>query len=286
MRVLIVGSDNALGQELHSILLHQGRLDVVALASPDCRWKSERQVKKALRRADCELLVDTRILASADGSEQLHDLDIDRTNWLARICQRDGIGYIYLSSARLFSGSVERQYTEDDYPDSEDTLGELLLWCEGAVRDSCERHLLLRLGPVLSHRGENAFTRMLNQIMQGGTLSLDSQQRGCPVAASDAARIVAGLLDQLSAGAEVWGIYHYGSSDVTNCFEFAEVLLATASGYAQCNADQVELTRVMGGGNPVNRILDCTKISNTFAIKQVSWRNAIAGNIKQYFEPV
>jgi len=283
VRILIVGSDTALGEALQDFLLAQGRHSVEVLPLGDCRWKSERQAKKALRRANSELVVDARIVAAADSGEIIHDLDINRTLWLAKASHRNKVGYLYLSSSRVFSGSVERLYSEDDYPDNEGVLGELLLRSETAVRDNCERYLLLRLGPVFFHQNSNVLTRMLAQLVAGETLRLGNNLRGSPVVASDAARVVSAVIDQLSTGADVWGIYHYCSSEVTNCYEFAESLLASATQYSEFSAGAVELAKPGETTVNLNRALDCGKIRNTFAIKQVAWRSFIAGSVKNYF---
>ena len=283
MRILIVGSDTSLGDALLDFLLTQGRHAVEVLPLGDCRWKSERQAKKALRRANCELVIDARIVAAADGDEIIHDLDIDRTLWLARASHRNNVGYLYLSSSRVFSGTVERLYSEDDYPDDEGVLGELLLRSETAVRDNCERHLILRLGPVFSHRYSNALTRMLGQLAEGGSVCMGNNLQGSPVVAEDAARVVSAVADQLSTHADVWGIYHYCSSEVTNCYEFAESLLASASQYSEFQPGVVEMEKADESPAVLNRALDCAKIRSTFAIKQVAWRSFVAGSVKNYF---
>jgi dTDP-4-dehydrorhamnose reductase len=46
----------------------------------------------------------------------------------------------------------------------------------------------------------------------------------------------------------------------------------------------VQLQRQPEGLLPLNRSLNCSKIRNTFAIKQAHWRSAIPGNVKKYYE--
>ena len=250
----------------------------------ECRWKSERQAKKALVRASCQYVVDTRIGYMADGGDPVHDLDLNRTLWLAKSCQKNKMAYFYLSSSRVFSGNLGRLYKEDDFPDNEESLAGLLLRAETAVKDHSDQHLILRLGPVFSHRGVNVLTHMLRQFKAGESLMLDNHLRGAPVAASDAARVVSGLLDQFSTGAQSWGIYHYCSSDTTNCYEFAEVLLAAASQFCEFPAGAVKLNRQENPPARINRSLDCARLRNTFAIKQRPWRGFVADTVKHYFE--
>lgn len=283
MRVLLIGSDTTLGVALEQHLSRWGRHDYECVTFAASRWKSERHAKKVIRRCQPDLLIDARIQGAVDSGEPLFEPDIDRCHWLAKACQRNGVAYFLLSSSRVFAGQQERPYAEDDLPDNEGTLGSMLQQSEQRVRATCDRHVILRLGPVFSHRGRNLFTNLMAQLHSGGKLSLDSSQHGCPVAASDAARIIAGVLDQLSAGAETWGNYHYCSPDTTNCYEFTQVLLTAASSFAEFDPEAVTLCEEPGEQG-ISRRLDCSRLRNTFAIKQLSWRSFVADALKLYFD--
>jgi len=284
LRVLILGSDTPLGRASAAVQEQWGRHDMVLLSRAACRWKSERQAKKAVVRTKCDIVVDVRIEAAGDGGDQIQELDLNRCRWVAKACQRTEIVYLYVSSSRVFSGQFNRAYTEEDYPDNEETVGVLLASAEQLVRDICERHLILRMGPIFSHEGTNLITQMLGPMGRGSSLMLDNNLRGGPVAADDAARVIFALLDQLSTGVEPWGIYNYCSSDTATYYEFAEALLASASQFSEFSPAAVQLEREPDGLVPLNRALNCSKIRNTFAIKQVSWRSTIADIVKQYYE--
>ena len=283
MRVLLLGSDTPLGQALTDYLEHLGRHEQVEMSRSACRWKSERRAKKAVIRAKSEVVVDMRIEAAGDGGDPIQELDLKRCHWVAKACQRSAMPYLYISSSRVFSGQLDRPYSEEDEPDSEETVGQLLAGAEKLVRESCERHLILRLGPVFSYEGTNLITQMLGPMLEGGSLVLDNNLRGCPVAAADGARVLSAVLDQLGTGMEPWGIFHYGSSDTATYYEFAEALLASASQFSEFSSSAVQLEREPEGLAPLNRMLECGKIRNTFAIKQVPWRNTIADIVKQYY---
>jgi len=249
--VLILGSDTPLGHALVKLMQHLGRHETVLLTRAACRWKSERQAKKAVVRAKCDIVVDLRISAAADGLDQLQELDLKRCRWLAKACQRGNKTYLFTSNSRVFSGQLDRPYTEEDYPDNETGIGEMLAGAEQMVRDGCERHLILRLGPVFSFKGTNLITQMLGELgEQGGSLVMDNNLRGCPVAAEDGARVVSALLDQLSTGMEASGIFHYCSSDTATYYEFAEALLASASQFSEFSPTAVQLQRQPDGFSP------------------------------------
>lgn len=284
MRVLILGADTPLGRALAERQEHEGRHEIVLMSRSACRWKSERQAKKSVVRGKCDIVVDVRIEAAGDGGDQIQELDLKRCHWVAKACQRSNFTYLLVSSSRVFSGQLDRAYAEEDAPDNQETIGQLLSTAEELVKVSCERHLIVRLGPIFSYEGTNLITQMLGSMLEGASLTLDNNLRGCPVAAGDGARVLSALLDQLSTGVEPWGIYHYCSSDTATYYEFAEALLACASQFSDFSPAAVQLEREPDGLAPLNRALSCSKIRNTFAIKQVPWRSAIAEIVKQYYE--
>lgn len=284
VRVLLLGSDTPLGNALlerHHLLQRHEMLPSTLSA---CRWKSERQAKKSVVRAKCDIVVDLRIEAAADGGISIQERDLQRCRWVAKACQRNDSAYLYVSSSRVFSGALGRHYNEDDQPDNEESIGSLLRRGEDLVAGTCERHLILRLGPVFSYEGTNLVSQMLEPLREGGSLRLDDNLRGSPVAARDGARVLLAMLDQLGTGIEPWGIYHYGSSDTATFYEFAEALLASASQFFEVSASAVQLEREPERLQPLNRALDCTKILNTFAIRQITWRSAMGDIVKQYYD--
>lgn len=284
MRILLLGSDTPLGKAL---VARQGALprhELVPLSQSACRWKSERQAKKSVVRGKCDIVVDVRIEAAGDGGIQIQDLDLKRCRWVAKACQRTDTAYLYVSSSRVFSGLLDRPYVEEDIPDNQESVGQLLQAAEQVVLTTCERHFVLRMGPIFSSEGANLITQLLEPLRGGDSLVLDNNLRGCPVSAYDGARVIMGLLDQLSTGLEPWGIYHYGSSDTATYYEFAEALLAAASQFYEMSASAVQLEREPDGLAPLNRSLDSSKILNTFAIRQVPWRSTIGDVVKSYYD--
>jgi len=264
-------------------LVDLGRHEPVPMTRASCRWKSERLAKKVIRRAAPEIVVDIRIDAAVDSSEEIYELDLKRCHWVAKACQRTATSYLYISSSRVFSGQLDRAYSEEDPPDNDNTVARLLAAGEEAVQEGCDRHMVLRLGPVFSEEGPNLVTELLDTIRNGGSLAMDNSLRGTPVAAQDGARVISALLDQLSTGVEAWGIYHYGSSDTATYYEFAEAMLASASQFAEFDSAAVQLKEQVDESVSRNRALDCRKIRDSFAIKQAPWRAAMADIVKRYY---
>ncbi|MCP4212134.1 MAG: sugar nucleotide-binding protein [Halieaceae bacterium] len=284
MRVLLLGFDTPLGAAIVERQTILGRHELITMSRSACRWKSERQAKKSVVRAKSDIVVDVRVEAAGDSGTQIQQQDLQRCHWVAKACQRSGTAYLFVSSSRVFSGQLDRPYVETDRPDNDETVGQLLAQAEQFVEKACQRHLLLRFGPVFSDGGTNLISQILGPLSDGDSLILDNNLRGCPIAAADGARVILAILDQLGTGLEAWGRYHYGSSDTATYYEFAEALLAAASQFSEFSSSAVQLESESGDLASLDRTLDCALIRNTFAIRQVPWRSAIGDLVKHYYE--
>ncbi len=283
MKVLLIGADTPLGCDLDDFLLQLGRHEVETVSFAASRWKSERRAKKAVLRSRPDLVVDLRVQGALDSTEQLLEQDVERCEWLAKAARRCDAVYFLVSSARIFSGRQERPYPEALEGCGEDGIAEMLRRSEQIIRGRCERHVILRLGPVFSSHGANPLTRILDLLLAGETLALDKGTRSYPVSSKDGARVISGMLDQLSTGAEAWGNFHYCSSDGSNCYEFAEVLLACASQFREFEALEITLEE-REAGQLLTRRLACERLLDTFAIKQVPWRGFVAATVRAFFD--
>lgn len=282
MHILLIAADSPLGVALQSTLARWGRHRVTAVTQSASRWKSERQAKKTARRSDADIIVDLRIPQLMASGESVQPIDVQRTHWLAKVCHRGGIPYLYLSDPRVFSGLLSHAYREQEAPDADDPVGASLIEAEEHVRATCEDHLVLRLGPLFAAFDSNLLTEVLASLSMQAPLSVDDLDQLCPVEVSDAARVISGVLDQLDAGAGIRGTFHYNSPDRTTAYGFAEAVLAAASQFIEVADDAIVRLEHDPERVARNWSLDCRDIRDTFAIKQVAWRGFIGNTVRQY----
>ena len=285
VHILLIAADTPLGVTLQSTLSRWGRHRVSIVSQAVSRWKSERHAKKAIRRVDADIIVDLRTPHLMASGDWVQPIDVQRTHWLAKICSRAAIPYLYLSDPRVFSGRLSHPYREQEAPDADDALGLGLVGAEEHVRATCENHLVLRLGPLFAAFDSNLLTQVLASLSSQAPLAVDDLDQLCPVEASDAARVISGVLDQLDAGAAVTGTFHYNSPDRTTAYGFAEAVLAAASQFIKVADDAIIRLEHDPDRVARNWSLDCREIRDTFAIKQVAWRGFISSTVKLYLAP-
>ena len=285
MRILVLGLDAPLGFSLRAFAAPLMRHEIIGVDMDATRWRRERQVKKLVRRQSVDLILDARLVTQIDGVDPVGQRDIERTQWLAGLAARDQIAYFFLSSARVFSGTLTRPYRETDQPDATDPVGRTLIEVEQLLSGALDEIFILRLGLMFGGRRPNPLARALDALARGDRLKVSEHARGSPVHVAEVARVIHGIIDQIGAGAPRKGLYHYSGIGEVNAYSFMETVLANASQYGPFKdaRELMELTTDDASG--VSSLsLDCAEIRHQFGIQQLSWREFVPRAVQRYIE--
>ncbi|SDX60075.1 SDR family oxidoreductase [Marinobacter mobilis] len=188
---------------------------------------------------------------------------------LAEHAREHGMALLQLSSCYVFDGRKQSAYLASNPGNPFSQLGNWQWECEQALRTLLPRHLILRTGWNLGR-----FIRLASRCHDSGAvLQLSSRFRGQPVAFRDLARVMVAMLQQVDCGAELWGTYQYTCAEEISQYELG-LALVELLGF---DGDVKVMDEVpdWGGLEPENATLGCTKIRNTFGIKQLPWRTQI-----------
>lgn len=188
---------------------------------------------------------------------------------LAEHARQHAMVLVQLTTAYVFDGRKQSAYITSNPGQPFSQLGTWQWECEQAVRTLLPRHLILRTGWSLGR-----FIRKMRELGQEqSTLSLSSRHRGQPVAVHDLARVVTAMILQVDCGAELWGTYQYAGAEEISHYDLGLALLKLAKLPQDLRVlDEVPDWAAL---EPENAILGCTKIRNTFGIKQLPWRTML-----------
>ena len=285
MRILVLGLDSPLGYSLRSFAAPLMRHEIVGVDMDATRWRRERQVKKLIRRQPIDLILDARLVTQIDGVDPVGQPDIERTRWLAELAARDRVDYLFLSSARVFSGKLTRPYRETDQPDATDAVGQTLIEAEELLRGALEHVFILRLGLMFGGRRPNPLARALDALARTDRVKVSEHVRGSPVHVAEVARVIHGIVDQMGAGAPRAGLYHYSGIGEVNAYSFMETVLANASQYQGFEDARELMELVTVEDEPATSLsLDCSAIRHQFGIQQLSWREFVPRAVRRYID--
>lgn len=188
---------------------------------------------------------------------------------LAEYASKRSMALLQLSSCYVFDGRKQSAYITSNPGHPVNELGTWQWESEQAIRALLPRHIILRTGWSLGR-----FIRKVQSSARGTeTLALPGRCTGHPVTFYDLARVVAAVVMQLDCGAEVWGTYQYSGGEEISLYELGLAIVGLPG-----IPESVRIVDDMpkwASLEPVNACLNCTKIRNTFGIKQLPWRKGL-----------
>ncbi|MDI9246200.1 sugar nucleotide-binding protein [Marinobacter sp. CHS3-4] len=189
---------------------------------------------------------------------------------LAEYANAHGMALLQLSSSYVFDGRKQSAYIASNPGQPCNELGNWQWESEQAIRTLLNQHILLRTGWSLGR-----FVSKVQQVAAASdTIQLPGKCRGQPVTVTDLARVITAIVLQIDCGAEVWGTYQYGGAEDISMYELG-LAIAGLQGIPS-GLRVVDDMPKWATLEPANATMICTKIRNTFGIKQLPWRSGLS----------
>lgn len=289
MKLLIVGNKGQLGRELELRGIDAG-FSVTGIDLPEMDLTRPDQVKAILKHSGAPLVVNAAAYTAVDKAESESELAFavnrDGPEHLANQCQRLGLALIHISTDYVFDGTASRPYRETDPMTPLGVYGQSKAQGETAVSRLLSRHLIFRTSWLYGTYGANFVKTMLRLGKQHQSLSVVSDQQGCPTCAADLAETILSVASRFFQGSPVaWGTYHYCGQGITTWHRFAETIFELARPLTDLLVTHVEAIPTSAyptaAKRPVYSALDCRKIRQNFDIAARPWRESLARTLKQ-----
>jgi len=203
---------------------------------------------------------------------------------IAAACSERATSLIHLSTDYVFDGRKAGPYLEEDAVNPLGAYGRSKEAGERAVRAAVEQHVILRTAWVYGAFGANFAKTVLRLAAQQSVLRIVADQRGCPTAAADIAAALIVIVGYIERGEAKWGTYHFAGDEAVSWHGFADAIvdlgtprLATPPRVEPITTEQYPTS----ARRPMNSVLDCSKITETFGISPSPWRRSLATVIEE-----
>ncbi len=190
---------------------------------------------------------------------------------LARACRELGATLVHFSTDFVFDGGSQTPYRTDDKANPLSVYGQSKWAGERAIGETGCAHLIIRTSWLFGPHGKNFVEAILARARQGDSLSVVTDQVGCPTLASDLAEAVLCLLD---VGAT--GTVHYCNAGPCSWHEFAVEIVRQAGidvTVAPITSDVLDRPAL----RPACSVLDTTSYTSLTGNQPRSWRAALTG---------
>jgi dTDP-4-dehydrorhamnose reductase len=274
VRLLLFGGWGQLGSELTRAARDH---DVARPAHAEVDVTDAEAVLEAVRGHRPDAVIDAAAFHQVDRCE-LEPATAFAVNALgainvARAAREAGARTVYVGTDYVFDGTKGEAYGEDDRPNPLNVYGVTKEAGERGVRLSCLDHLVVRLSGLFGHagssgKGGNFVETILSKAEAGEPLSVVSDQRLAPTAASDAADRLLWLLEHTAPA----GTYHLVNRGSCSWFEFARAILQSAGIEAEVAPRSTSPDEV---GRPAFSVLADTRTAALGLPRARSWREAL-----------
>lgn len=197
---------------------------------------------------------------------------------IACVCKSIGAKMMYISTDYVFNGQGTEPWQADctDYAPL-NVYGQTKLDGENAVRQTLEKHFIVRIAWVFGANGKNFIKTMLNVGKKFDTVRVVNDQIGTPTYTLDLARL---LVDM--AETEKYGCYHAtNEGGYISWYDFACEIFRQA-GY---ETKVVPVTTAEYGlskaARPFNSRLDKSKLVEAGFAPLPTWQDALARYLKE-----
>jgi dTDP-4-dehydrorhamnose reductase len=207
-------------------------------------------------------------------------LNVDGPRALAVACARRDIPLVHLSTDCVFDGMLARPYRPEDPPAPLSAYGHSKLAGEWAVADTAAQHIIVRVSWVFSHLAGNFVRTMLTLAQSRETVTVVSDQTGCPTHAPALANALLAIADTAcTIGFSGWGTYHLAGSGEIDRASFARHIFELSRQHGGPAASVKGLLTAdfsTPARRPLNARLDMTRTTDMFGVTLPEWQAGMA----------
>ena len=278
MRIFLTGATGQIGGELLSLLSTH---DVIAPSRAECDLADPQSIRRAVRAAHCDLIINPAAYTAVDRAEQEPDLaraiNADAPAVLGEEAKKLSVPLIHFSTDYVFDGVGTAPYDETHPVSPISVYGSTKLDGERAVQAAGGTFLILRTAWVYGRRGKNFLLTIERLARERPRLTIVADQRGTPNWARELARAAAALAlrdpDELSA---LSGIYNLTAQGETTWYGFAGAIVESMR---LANPPEIVPITTAEFPTPARRpaysVLSGDKLKRAFGIELPPWRDSL-----------
>ena len=231
-KILVTGAAGQLGKEIQVISSLYSDYNIVFVDSKALDITNHNKVKTYIENNQFNVIINCAAYTAVDKAESEPKL-ANAVNHLAvknlaKIAKDNNIRLIHVSTDYVFDGSKSTPYTETDVTNPKSVYGQTKLDGELATKEiNASKSIIIRTSWLYSQFGNNFVKTMLRLGKERDTLSVVSDQVGCPTNAADLAKVILDCIPKIKN--DKTEVYHFSNNGVCSWYDFAKAIF-TLSG--------------------------------------------------------
>lgn len=212
----------------------------------------------------------TKVDEAEDNPEAAFRINANAVDELARACDLYNVVLIQLSTDYVFDGRKTDAYTLEDTPNPINVYGASKLAGEHNIKKRLKAYYIVRASWLYSNYARNFLNTVIRNIELNNDLNIIETQKGCPTSCYELARFIFFIVEEDSLD---FGLYHFGTINSTNWYEFARQIASYFPQYDQSKIKAIS-AYPSKAERPANSVLS---IKETAAVydRFETWENGL-----------
>lgn len=280
VKILLIGADGQLGQEVLNQLNALAGLEVTATTIASLDITDAHQLEKRILSDTFNYLINCTAYTAVDKAETEVNLaeaiNAEAIQIIGDMAAQCHIKVIHVSTDYVFDGKAYLPYTEDapTLPDS--VYGKTKLKGEQTLLNSNPQSIIIRTSWLYSKNGNNFVKTMLRLGKERDELKVVADQIGTPTYANDLAQLICHIIntDMSNQISFKPGIYHYSNEGVASWYDFTISILQNAN--IDCKVIPIASTEFpTAAPRPYYSVLNKSKVKDIYQIEIPHWQTSL-----------
>jgi len=227
--ILITGAKGQLGKSLIKISKNYD-FNFVSTDYEELDITDREAINTFFAHNDISFVINSAAYTAVDNAEEdkekcnlVNNVAVDN---LAKICQKNDIVFIHVSTDYVFEGKKNTPYSTFDKPNPINVYGQSKLEGENKALDHCKNSVVVRTSGVYSEFGKNFVKTMLNLCASKTELNVVFDQTLSPSYATDLAKFLMQTITKITKEGfpkqEKYRLLHYSNEGVLSWYDFAK----------------------------------------------------------------
>jgi dTDP-4-dehydrorhamnose reductase len=277
-KILVTGANGQLGWELTQLAASFPMYEFIFADRNMFDLSKPELFESLILQWAPQAIINTAAYTAVDKAETEQDLanliNTSAVVELARIAGANNILFITFSTDYVFNGNATSPYLTDTIIDPVNFYGTTKAQGEVLALTINSNTIIIRTSWVFSSHGNNFVKTMMRLMKERTTLNVVSDQIGRPTYARDLAIATIKIVNEVSDGKKIKGVYHFANKGVTSWFEFAQQIKKNAG--LSCDLLPINTAQFpTPAKRPAYSVLDTQKIETAINIDIPSWEESL-----------
>jgi dTDP-4-dehydrorhamnose reductase len=280
MRVMVLGANGQVGRALLEAPLPEGTV-IQGFGHAEADVTDPACLRAAMAAMAPHVVINaaayTAVDAAEDDRDQAFRVNALGAGHVAEACRAARAALLHVSTDYVFDGEASSPYLETAPVNPPNVYGASKAEGERLIRETLDRHVIVRTSWVFGHHGKNFVKSILGLLGQREAIQVINDQQGCPTAASDLATALLTLAARQGSDL-AWGTYHFCGAEPISWYGFAQAI-AQISRRRRPDQTRIGATSTAAYGQKARRpsysVLDCGKARDGLGLDIPNWRQGL-----------